>query len=537
MKMKAKIIIAAAIAISMAACNKEENAETPTGKTVTVTAGIKQKEETRIAFKEDGEQTKVVWAADDIFSICYAGGSDTKRYIFQLTEGANTTSGTFASQWNGEFAVPEAKIYAAYLGNLSLPSNLPNLDTYFTSQNGTGTDFHIMAATFDNTTEQKTNWEDIDFKFENKTAILEITLKIPGAAKQQVTNIKVSAPGLVSSAKYTFDDGTWTGVEKNATITISPNPTAGDDDTFTLRINQPPLGAATGAITINATCDSKNYTATLGSGAFTQANIYKTTADMYEAGEVMRFTIETTEQNQTFTLPFFGSNTPVDLTVDWGNGNANPILAGTEPNHTYTKHTYTTANTYTITLSTNTPATDVQMPRWNFANNYTGATLLKSMDTPMLRMAGTDLSACFYDCTNLETIHPALFAKNTTATSFYECFYSCTSLKEIPNGLFHGLTVAINFRGCFYNCSKAKVNPNIFCNDATEKDTRFAGKPMDFAFCFENVGSGLEAGQAGTAPRLWKYEFAGTNYSGCFTGCTNVTNWDDIPKTWGGPKE
>jgi len=50
---------------------------------------------------------------------------------------------------------------------------------------------------------------------------------------------------------------------------------------------------------------------------------------------------------------------------------------------------------------------------------------------------------------------------------------------------------------------------------------------------FDNCFDG-DTSLTGSAPTLWTL-YPGATGTGCFTNCTGLSNYNDIPETWGGP--
>ena len=79
-----------------------------------------------------------------------------------------------------------------------------------------------------------------------------------------------------------------------------------------------------------------------------------------------------------------------------------------------------------------------------------------------------------------------------------------------------------------------QINKNIFCNEATEIETRFANMTVSFSGMFEDRS--IE----GTAPSLWKYNYSNVHGANCFkmsnfiTSYSKLTNGGEIPVEWGG---
>ena len=93
---KTIIIIAIACASLLAACNKNEN-PTPSVKAHEVTLTISTEELTKTVLSLDGSTYKRAWRSGDKISVIYWDSSNNPHNEkFTLTDGANTTTGTFA---------------------------------------------------------------------------------------------------------------------------------------------------------------------------------------------------------------------------------------------------------------------------------------------------------------------------------------------------------------------------------------------------------------------------------------------------------
>ena len=142
----------------------------------------------------------------------------------------------------------------------------------------------------------------------------------------------------------------------------------------------------------------------------------------------------------------------------------------------------------------------------------------------------TDFSSCFSICGNLSQIPAGVFDNNKAVTNFSACFMLCYGLGQIPAGLFANNKEATNFSSCFNGCYELNPIANIFCNEATEKGSRFAGKQMNFNSCFQNCGKDTDGN--GTLPALWDYTIEPNSSHGyCFTGA-NATNIDKVLEGW-----
>lgn len=144
----------------------------------------------------------------------------------------------------------------------------------------------------------------------------------------------------------------------------------------------------------------------------------------------------------------------------------------------------------------------------------------------------TNLSYCFSYCTALTSFPEGLFSCMTKVTELTALFDGCSSLVSIPADLFSEQVNATDFRYCFRRVPAKAIHPNIFCNEATEKTTRFANVKPDFSNCFDSLTGEV----AGTAPALWEYTYKATPLKkGCFGsfGYTPaLSNYGDIPTEW-----
>ncbi|MGL5937705.1 MAG: fimbrillin family protein [Phocaeicola sp.] len=275
------------------------------------------------------------------------------------------------------------------------------------------------------------------------------------------------------------------------------------------------------------------------------------------------------DKGMTYRLPFIrtGATGNYQLTVDWGDGIAEVIAAGTPLGGKGITHTYSEEKEYTITIgSSELNFKKVQMPRIESIEREVvyNEKLLKSIDTPLLNTGAsnfsgafrgcislekipadlfkynraiTDFSNLFYYCTALKVIQADLFKYNKEATTFNGAFLGCTSLEYIPAALFAGNRVATDFHSVFYGCLLAKVSPNVFCDEETEKATRFSSvsKQIIFDSAFKSVGVQLKLEDLAESafPALWEYSYsaAGVDKNQCFTN-GKASNSDDVDLDW-----
>lgn len=131
-----------------------------------------------------------------------------------------------------------------------------------------------------------------------------------------------------------------------------------------------------------------------------------------------------------------------------------------------------------------------------------------------------DIDSLFEGCKNLTYISPELFLECPNMIDFYSAFLE-TSISDIPQDLFKNCLKAENFRWCFQDCKNLTSIPqNLFSN---------CPNVNNFSYCFEGC-----SGITSAVPELWKTH-PNAKGTGCFKGCINASNYNDIPSSWGGP--
>ena len=160
----------------------------------------------------------------------------------------------------------------------------------------------------------------------------------------------------------------------------------------------------------------------------------------------------------------------------------------------------------------------------------------------------TSFSSTFDYCNSLTgSIPEKLFANNSNVTLFFRTFSYCSGLTgSIPENLFVNCTNVTSFGYTFASCNSltGSIPENLFvnCTNVTSFSSTFSRcsgltgisenlfknctKVTDFGFTFYNCTV-----LTGTAPALWNRTNV-TSSSGCFSSCTNLTNYADIPSSW-----
>jgi len=178
----------------------------------------------------------------------------------------------------------------------------------------------------------------------------------------------------------------------------------------------------------------------------------------------------------------------------------------------------------------------------SFYKTFKGCTALPTIPSNLFQyntaVTSYAFRETFMNCTTITTVPLDLFRYNTlvAANGFIATFSGCTLLATVPADLFRYNTAVstTGFNSTFRNCTKLQLNVNIFCNEATERTTRFLNRVTNFQLCFDRTSF---TGTQGTAPNLWNYTYgASLTKTDCFNGAgnsiTSLTNYAVIPAVW-----
>ena len=118
-------------------------------------------------------------------------------------------------------------------------------------------------------------------------------------------------------------------------------------------------------------------------------------------------------------------------------------------------------------------------------------------------------------------IPPTLFMTCTKLQEIVSLFAYCNLLTgELSNQLFAKCPQLTKCNGTFYYCSGlTSISSGLFSDKTNPKITTFVE-------CFAGC-SNLK----GTAPALWS-QFSGADRTRCFSGCTKLDNYNEIPDGW-----
>ena len=281
------------------------------------------------------------------------------------------------------------------------------------------------------------------------------------------------------------------------------------------------------------------------------------------------FKVTTTAANTVFTCPLidYGGLTP-SLYITWGDGNTSPLI--TASNSANRIHTYTTAGTYTVSISGFMPGFSVnnnaanrvlitELVQWGIVGlrtvNFYGCQNLTSIpgSTSLSGVGGyTGLAEVvnfsnFLNGTKITSIPADIFDYSPKATIFIGTFASISTISTVPAGLFDSVPNATTFQNCFFACSTLTsvpstlfdLNVSVTSFNGTFRNCRALTNVLQFTYntsvtTFTQVYdmSSTTNALSGTAPTLWTRIPVPTGIQYAFRNCTGLTNYASIPSTW-----
>ena len=130
-----------------------------------------------------------------------------------------------------------------------------------------------------------------------------------------------------------------------------------------------------------------------------------------------------------------------------------------------------------------------------------------------------NVCAVFYSCRNLNgSIPKNIFKYNTKLVNCGQVFRFCSNISgEIPEELFANCPDITAVNAAFEGTKVTNIPQNLFAN--CNKISNFQST---FYACNKITGN---------APELWNRDNV-TNSRYCFTGCTNLSNYSEIPDSW-----
>ena len=453
-------ISAIAVLLGFTACTSENEILEPqvSGKTITIKAYTEENTRTTLS-GNDKDGYKVFWSTDDAIKI----GEST----FTLTDGAETTSGTFT----GDELTDDTEYTAYYPADYD-GENWPTAQTY-TAGNITGSP---MKATFTYTA----GGEEPSLSFKNEGGILRLNLKLKeGDAARSVKKIVVSSTQLAedielncetavalseagipfhiavpakaySDLKFTiFDDGAYKCVRTLSTgntltverSKITPvNLTAKTWEFFGLCFT----AAEASTVSINSNGDQLEYS--LNDGEWTEwAN--NTPISMASADKVyLRLKTDGTWTENYSTFQMSGSLA--------ASGNIMSLVdrTGFSKEIPLKNCFYKLFKDCSLTSAPELPATTLASGCYYYM--FSGCSLTTAPELPATTLASECYYCMFYKCLSLTTA-PELPATTLASGCYYSMFSDCSSLATAPV-LRAPILTEYCYDSMFYKCKNIK---------------------------------------------------------------------------------
>ena len=137
-------------------------------------------------------------------------------------------------------------------------------------------------------------------------------------------------------------------------------------------------------------------------------------------------------------------------------------------------------------------------------------------------------AAIFRDCTSLEIIQPTLDFSYCTHIPYV--FYNCSQLDTLNINTLPDCLIDAN--NMFYECNNLSLDiSNLFSSNGIGNHSFANSSPIHIGQMFQNCYYIY-----GDAPAyiLWESGKDNIESNGMFKGCTNLSNYSDIPYTYGG---
>jgi hypothetical protein len=259
------------------------------------------------------------------------------------------------------------------------------------------------------------------------------------------------------------------------------------------------------------------------------------------------------------------------LRYDWGDGTSNVTKDFTETNaygEVKVSHTWTVPGTYTVRII---PTAGNKLYIRNVIDNsaiyrirqlsrtyvtqfsFSGATNLEILDPGCKIPKGvTYCDSLFQQCNKLRHLNDDFTVPEGVA-SMFAFFYYQTVIERLPDGFQIPSTVK-NLSYFFrtrnsavplyipstLKCPAGVTNLNTFLpsqkNTTWDISNFFPEEWKDGGYSCKFTEAFANSSISGTVPS-WLWESEGNNFTdtqNCFTGCTGLSNYDEIPASWGG---
>jgi hypothetical protein len=220
---------------------------------------------------------------------------------------------------------------------------------------------------------------------------------------------------------------------------------------------------------------------------------------------VMTWAIPSTD---AVTVPGRSGYTP-DAQIYWQSTDA--PLSVTAYNDDNLTHSYDAAGTYQIIITGDWPAL--------YFNNAGNKALIRSVESWGTGANWASLERAFFGCAGMTNGGPACPAMPSVTSLFY-AWRGCTGLTAAPD--VSALTNVTTLYAAWYNCTGLTSAPALPTSSTALTTTTSA-----FQGNAKMGGSVVELWNTNLFPNV-------TAYANTFTGCTNLSNYADIPNGWKG---
>ncbi len=504
--MKHKLSIFVLLALLVAGCTDNINLSEPdvNNEVRMVTISANMSPETRVSYTENQDNTiTVAWETTDKIMLVGYDGTTYKGYSIFSHNGGNSFSGlTVAGASTYKAFYPADAVKLNDDGSVYHDDNgvipVPGFEFWEQTQVGNNTTGHINKHLF----------------MSDETAGRFITDNFQMAAKSSV--IKFVLSGIPDDLCLTKILWKTEESENGYTHWAALNVSGVNQGTTSLTayLAFPPCDMVlgnTGRVKIMLIGLAKSYewvSDPTNGKTYYPGKRYTATVNMGWSEAKSEFSFAINPNNNTdyqIKLKNTTDVSPAKLTIYWGDGATTAIAKGANlTNSTLASHLYSKKGDYVITIySDEEEPTNKQMPQLTFQGNK----WLTAVLTPFPNFG-------------------------PTATDFSWCFSLCQNLVSIPAGLFHNNTLINNFSYCCDCCTYLYIKPGLFPPEGSDFFANRGG--MHWDFCFNRTGEKLA--NAGTAPPLWTYVKGNDpwTYEDCFKGATSLTNYSQIPASWGG---
>lgn len=130
----------------------------------------------------------------------------------------------------------------------------------------------------------------------------------------------------------------------------------------------------------------------------------------------------------------------------------------------------------------------------------------------------TNMSSCFENCTGIDIVSSYMFNDCVSNVDLSNCFKGCTSLQFIGEKFLTGLPTGVNFLATFMGCTSLSTIADDMFEDITA--------PTNLINLFNGC-----VGITSDVPALWD-TFDAIQHTDAYEGCTNASNYADVPIGW-----